>query len=247
VDEEIMGESYSDEAVAAAGGPRGLKVYGAVERVDLLGLVSETLRSTLPGSEISFGSAAFPAGRLPDADCVVLDVTVGGVPALEAARSLRMAGYEGGIVLLAPERSSEAVIERTPEPEDRTAERAAARSSGPVSLRLAAMGVSRTVAYENIAGELPFAVVSASIGAGEGPVEAARRELRAAQRLNAIGDLAASVQHAANNPLTAILAEAQLLEMEPLAPEHREALRRIVELSRRLAAIIRRLDLPRAR
>ena len=46
---------------------------------------------------------------------------------------------------------------------------------------------------------------------------------------------------------TALLAEAQLLEMEPLAPDHREAVRRIIDLSRRLAAILRRLDLPRAR
>lgn len=242
-----MGESYSEQTETAAATVRGLRVYCAVERPEVLALVRETLKGYMPASEVATGAAAFPAGRLPEADCVVLDATVGGVPGIEAARSLRMAGYDGGIVLLAAERPGELTIERPIDPEERTAERAAERTSGPVSLRLAAMGVSRTVSYETIAGELPAAVANASLMADEATLDAARRELRAAQRLNAIGDLAASVQHAANNPLTALLAEAQLLEMEPLAADHREAVQRIIDLSRRLAAIIRRLDLPRAR
>jgi hypothetical protein len=37
-----------------------------------------------------------------------------------------------------------------------------------------------------------------------------------------------------NNPLAALLAEAQLLELEPLAPDHATSVRRIIELCRRV-------------
>ena len=67
-------------------------------------------------------------------------------------------------------------------------------------------------------------------------------ELRRAQRLQAAGALALRLQHSLNNPLAALLAEAQLLELESLAPEHREALHRIVELCRRVIALVRQLD-----
>lgn len=237
-----MGESYSDRAATAAGDagaaapPRALRVYCAGERPDVLALVRETLRSFLAGIDVETGLDALPAGRVPEADCVVLDVPPG-APGLEAARTLRMAGYEGGIVLLGAGADGATGVES----------RAAARTSGPVSVRLAAIGVSRVVPHDAIAGELAFAVTGAVVSSDDPALEAARRELRAAQRLNAIGDLAATVQHAANNPLTALMAEAQLLELEPLRMEHREAVQRIIDLARRLAVIIRKLDLPRAR
>ncbi|HET7187361.1 MAG TPA: histidine kinase dimerization/phospho-acceptor domain-containing protein [Gemmatimonadaceae bacterium] len=68
------------------------------------------------------------------------------------------------------------------------------------------------------------------------------RELRRVRRQFAVGAAARSAQHELNNPLTALLAEAQLLELEPLSAEHRAAATRIVELARRLAAAVRRLD-----
>jgi signal transduction histidine kinase len=242
-----MSESYSERSESAGTVAAPLRVHLVAERADVLALAQEALHSYMPGASVSSGESVFPGGRVPEADCVVIDVQVGGVAGLEAARTLRMAGYGGGIVLLSQEGGSELAIERPMDPEDRTAERAAARTSGPVAVRTGAIGVSRTVSYEGMAGGLALAVIAASPVSDHPALEAARAELRAAQRLNAIGDLAASVQHAANNPLTALLAEAQLLEMEPLAPDHREAVRRIIELSRRLAVIIRRLDLPRAR
>jgi signal transduction histidine kinase len=72
-----------------------------------------------------------------------------------------------------------------------------------------------------------------------GPAE---RELRRIRTQFALGEAARTVQHALNNPLTALLAEAQLLELEPLAEEHRLAVARIVELARRVATVTRRLD-----
>lgn len=70
------------------------------------------------------------------------------------------------------------------------------------------------------------------------------RELHRVRRQFAVGAAARSAQHELNNPLTALLAEAQLLELEPMPPEHRAAASRIVELARRIAAIVRRLDPP---
>lgn len=70
----------------------------------------------------------------------------------------------------------------------------------------------------------------------------ATRELRRARRKIALGESAGTVQHAMNNSLTALLAEAQLLELELLADEHLRAVGRIVELARRVAKVARRLD-----
>ncbi len=51
------------------------------------------------------------------------------------------------------------------------------------------------------------------------------------------------IQHQLNNPLAALLAEAQLLGMEPeLGAEQRAAAARITELTRRVIALVRDLD-----
>lgn len=68
------------------------------------------------------------------------------------------------------------------------------------------------------------------------------RELHRVRAQIALAESARMVQHALNNPLTALLAEAQLLEMEPLAQEHRMAAARLVELARRVATAARQLD-----
>lgn len=69
----------------------------------------------------------------------------------------------------------------------------------------------------------------------------AMRELLRVRSQLALGEAARTLQHAFNNPLTALLAEAQLLELEPLGDDHRAAVLRIVALSRRLVALSRRL------
>ncbi|MEJ7810787.1 MAG: hypothetical protein WKG32_10300 [Gemmatimonadaceae bacterium] len=62
-------------------------------------------------------------------------------------------------------------------------------------------------------------------------------------RLTALRERAARVQHDVNNPLAALLAEAQLLELDPtLGTEHGLAVRRIIELCRRVVAGVRLLD-----
>lgn len=93
---------------------------------------------------------------------------------------------------------------------------------------------------------LPGAVAALIAGsAGADAAQAARLALEETRRSIARGRAAATVQHAANNPLTALLTEAQLLELEPLSAEHLDTVRRIVELSRRTVAILRSLDAPR--
>ena len=47
------------------------------------------------------------------------------------------------------------------------------------------------------------------------------------------------LQHTLNNPLAALLAELQLLEMEELPDGHRESVVRSIELCRRLIKIVR--------
>lgn len=67
---------------------------------------------------------------------------------------------------------------------------------------------------------------------------------RAVAELEALRETAARVQHEVNNPLAALLAEAQLLSLESeLSAEHRRAIERMVELVRRVIATIRKLDL----
>lgn len=57
------------------------------------------------------------------------------------------------------------------------------------------------------------------------------------QRLTAIA------QHQLNNPLAALLAEAQLLRTEPgLATEHKESVDRMIDITRRLIALVRDLE-----
>ncbi len=64
-----------------------------------------------------------------------------------------------------------------------------------------------------------------------------------AQRREDLQRLAALAQHSLNNPLAALLAEAQLLAMETtLDAEHRAAVDRMTELVRRLITLVRGLD-----
>ena len=73
--------------------------------------------------------------------------------------------------------------------------------------------------------------------------EVAVRELERVRGQFALGEIARTLQHAFNNPLTALLAEAQLLEGEAMTDEHRAALARMLDLIRRLVTVSRRLEM----
>jgi len=52
-----------------------------------------------------------------------------------------------------------------------------------------------------------------------------------------------SIQHQLNNPLAALLAEAQLLRTEPgLSRDHAMAVDRMIDITRRIIALVRDLD-----
>ena len=62
-------------------------------------------------------------------------------------------------------------------------------------------------------------------------------------RVTSLQKRAAHLQHAMNNPLTALLAEGQLLSMEEgLTDEHRESVDRMIDLTRRMIALVRSMD-----
>lgn len=55
-------------------------------------------------------------------------------------------------------------------------------------------------------------------------------------------ELAGRLQHGLNNTLAALMAEAQLLELEELTPVQREAVERMVELCRHMTGLVRAMD-----
>ena len=62
-------------------------------------------------------------------------------------------------------------------------------------------------------------------------------------KVRELSDAVGQVQHEMNNPLAALLAESQVLELDPaLTGEQRESVKRIVELARRVIASSRKLD-----
>ena len=62
-------------------------------------------------------------------------------------------------------------------------------------------------------------------------------------KVRELSDAVGQVQHEMNNPLAALLAESQLLELDPtLTGEQRESVKRIVDLARRVIASSRKLD-----
>ena len=63
-----------------------------------------------------------------------------------------------------------------------------------------------------------------------------------ARRLVAAGEIALRLQHALNNPLAGLLAESQLMLMDPQTPDQQASLERIVGLCRRMIEMTRTLD-----
>ena len=62
-------------------------------------------------------------------------------------------------------------------------------------------------------------------------------------KIQELSDAVGQVQHEMNNPLAALLAESQLLELDPaLTDEQRQSVQRIVDLARRVIAASRKLD-----
>ena len=147
--------------------------------------------------------------------CAVVDRQFGARGAVEALMALRASGFEGPAVLVVDE------------PDDAVA--AHARE----------IGAAACVRRNDVATALAPAILEATSADEE---SAAMQELRRTQRLVATGTIAIGFQHAVNNPLTALLAESQLLAMEPMPEEQKAAVQRIVDVTRRVVATVARLQ-----
>jgi signal transduction histidine kinase len=140
----------------------------------------------------------------------------------ERARVARATGFNGGIVVVAtPATHGDAV---------------AFRAEGTAFVA---------------PGATPSALAQALAAAvAEGERDGAP-ELRAALELTrrqmAAGQIAFGLQHAFNNPLSALMAEAQLLQLDAPNDEVRECADRMVQLVRRLTELSRSLDAVRDR
>ena len=181
-------------------------------------LVREIVATMLPSASAEPLPFAGAAGSAVDA--MVVDETVKGPEGgVDAVQDLRARGYSGAIVLLA--KTCDADVEH----------------------RLLALAPARCLARSEIGTALaPALAALATQPAPDDELGPIQRELRRTQQLIAMGEAMPRIQHSLNNPLTALLAEAQLLEMEELTEEHRAAVKRIIELCRRLVGMVRSID-----
>ena len=199
--------------------PSTIAVLMLAEDADRTSVLRAQLAMVLPQATVTTSdSSSLTEGAMPEADVAV--VAIGSVtqqaPA-DALRLLRARGFGGPIVIVSasPDESGLHVLMHS----------------------LGAVGVSRAV-VDGAPTELGAAVIGA-LGTRS---SAASAQLTHARRVFAAGQVALSLQHGINNPLAALLAEAQLLQLEELTSEQRASVDRMVELCRRVVALVRRLD-----
>jgi len=184
----------------------------------VVSLVRESVAAALPGAP--FSSAAPDAtGTLPECSLVFIDATDDSAAASETAQRLRAGASRAALAFVVRARDDALATRGAP-------------AGALEQIELSALGSAMAGTIERAVG-----------GTGwSDDLIAARDELRRTQQLLAAGEIALGLQHSMNNPLTAVLAEAQLLEMEQLSPETMTAVRRIIESTRRLVALVRKLD-----
>jgi signal transduction histidine kinase len=204
-------------------GDRPLSLACVGDQASSAGALHEALLVLFPGATIREVDTGVERGLPESIDCAVVDATQNGTDGIELLRRLRARGYDGAAVIVVDSLRTERIDET---------------SANRLGGRYCAIG-----------GELltPLATaVSDAVHANGRPdgcgSRAIVRALRQTQRLLAAGELAMRMQHSLNNPLAALLAEAQLLELERLEPDHRGSVERIIELSRRVIDVVRGLD-----
>jgi signal transduction histidine kinase len=182
------------------------------------GLLEKAVKSLLRvESLLVIDAETLAKGHIPHADCALVDETFGARPGLEAVRTLRARGFDSGVVLVTHAANDAAIREQ-------------ANRLGAVQC------ITRSDVHSH-----PTLHADALIRA-MGEQQETTPELRRLRRVLAAGEIALGLQHSINNPLAALLAEAQLLQFEELTAEQRASVDRMVELCRRLATLVRRLD-----
>lgn len=183
-------------------------------------MLRDLVQSLVPRARVE---AADPSvlRHLPPGDLVILSVGGEGQAALSLLRELRARGNGDAVLVCADE------VELLPTESLRQLGATAIVSSRDVTALAAAIERILKASLER---------------ASDAEAEALWRSVRHAQALLAAGQLAGRLQHRLNNPLAALLAEAQLLELEPLSPEVATSVRRMVELCRRVIDETRSID-----
>jgi signal transduction histidine kinase len=119
----------------------------------------------------------------------------------------------------------------------------------PPAADLARVGDVVVVPAEGLGASLPNVVTEIAMRVAARSSDPGARALWQAvddtRQLVAAGRIARRVKHDINNPLAALLAEAQLLELEDLGDEAQAAVARILELTRRIIDQARLLEGPR--
>ncbi len=186
-------------------------------------LVTDVLATWMPRTTVMPMSRDEVIGH--DAvDLVIVGQAADGVAALAELRLLRSQGYRNAVVLLSDADSELGDAEH---------------------VELTRLGARRCAVSDGFAERLAALAATVTSGASAQADAAAiglHDELAETRNLLALAEVARRLPHAMNNPLSALLAEAQLLELEELAPEQREATERIVNLARRVIGLVRELQ-----
>jgi signal transduction histidine kinase len=218
-----MGGAAQDQSGDGNQDAASMRVLVVADQLAAAAVVRDLLRSCFPTANIDPASSTrVPRSTLAATDHVVLDGMIAGHAGWQSARELRAVGFAGGLILIT-------------EPGD--------ESEGNAE-ELRQIGAHR-IARSTMNRELPAllgALAAEKPAEGDDQVAAALRELRRTQQFIAAGRMLSRFQHDVNNPLTALLAEAQMLQMDELPAEQMAAVGRIVDACRRVAAIVRELD-----
>jgi signal transduction histidine kinase len=189
-------------------------------------VVTSYLVLSVGSDDLHAWRAAALASALPRAELMRIEsASVRRLPAAAAlitatpedARVARATGFAGGIVLHGFQPGDDDV--------------GAARALGAIAVDGPATPAS-----------LADALASAIPLGQDGNPAPVHDDVARTRRLLAAGEIALTLQHTLNNPLGALLAEVQLLEMDAPNEEVREAAVRIVALARRLMEALRVLD-----
>jgi signal transduction histidine kinase len=184
--------------------------------------LAQLVASLLPGAGVS---AIDPSSvrTVPDVDCALLEGVSQPAAVLQTLRSLRARGFKAPAICITDD---------------------SATTCSDVDC--ARLGITHRVEASAVPSRLPQAIRESTrldaASLSSPSLARSMKLLRQTQRLLAAGEIAMKMQHALNNPLAALLAEAQLLQLEDLALEHQKAVERIIELSRRLIDVTRSLE-----
>jgi signal transduction histidine kinase len=183
--------------------------------------LSALVSSALPAAAVDVFDLRMVTS-LPDADLFVVDGSGDGSAMLRDLETVRARGGLAPAVLI---------------------------GSAAAAADLARVGDVVVVPAEGLGTSLPNAVTEIALRVASRSGDPGARVLWQAvddtRRLLAAGRIARRVKHDINNPLAALLAEAQLLELEDLGDEAKAAVGRIVELTRRIIDQARQLEGPK--